>query len=67
MVGIASSKTPGLPPVGAIHFITEIPKFSRAKFEIATGEVLNPIKRDDTSQYGEAVRGPATDLARRTA
>jgi len=50
LVGIASSKTPGLPPVGAIHFITEIPKFSRAKFEIATGEVLNPIKRDDTSQ-----------------
>ncbi|EOD18892.1 inorganic pyrophosphatase [Emiliania huxleyi CCMP1516] len=31
---------------GAIHFITEIPKFSRAKFEIATGEVLNPIKQD---------------------
>lgn len=26
--------------------ITEIPKFSRAKFEIATGEPLNPIKQD---------------------
>jgi len=31
---------------GHLHFITEIPKFSRAKFEIATGEALNPIKQD---------------------
>jgi inorganic pyrophosphatase len=28
------------------HMVTEIPKFSRAKFEIATGEPLNPIKQD---------------------
>ena len=26
--------------------VTEIPKFSRAKFEIATGEPYNPIKQD---------------------
>ena len=26
--------------------IVEIPKWSRAKFEIATGEKLNPIKQD---------------------
>jgi inorganic pyrophosphatase len=31
---------------GLVHMITEIPKFSRAKFEIATGEPLNPIKQD---------------------
>jgi inorganic pyrophosphatase len=31
---------------GYVHLITEIPKFSRAKFEIATGEPLNPIKQD---------------------
>jgi len=31
---------------GYLHLITEIPKFSRAKFEIATGEALNPIKQD---------------------
>ena len=29
-----------------VHMITEIPKFSRAKFEIATGEPFNPIKQD---------------------
>jgi len=29
-----------------VHFVVEIPKFSRAKFEIATGEALNPIKQD---------------------
>ena len=33
-------------PDGYIHMITEIPKFSRAKFEIATGEEYNPIKQD---------------------
>ncbi|KAL3926100.1 MAG: hypothetical protein SGPRY_003462, partial [Prymnesium sp.] len=41
-------------PDGYVHMvralneedITEIPKFSRAKFEIATGEPLNPIKQD---------------------
>jgi len=31
---------------GYVHMITEIPKFSRAKFEIATGELFNPIKQD---------------------
>ena len=31
---------------GYVHMITEIPKFTRAKFEIATGEPFNPIKQD---------------------
>ena len=31
---------------GEVHMIVEIPKWSRAKFEIATGEDLNPIKQD---------------------
>merc|ERR1719331_1176572 len=31
---------------GYLHMITEIPKFSCAKFEIATGEPFNPIKQD---------------------
>jgi len=31
---------------GEVHMIVEIPKWSRAKFEIATGEELNPIKQD---------------------
>ena len=31
---------------GVVHMIVEIPKWSRAKFEIATGEQLNPIKQD---------------------
>ena len=26
--------------------VVEIPKYSRAKFEIATGEDFNPIKQD---------------------
>lgn len=33
-------------PDGYVHMVTEIPKFSRAKFEIATGENFNPIKQD---------------------
>lgn len=33
-------------PGRQVHMITEIPKFSRAKFEIATGEAFNPIKQD---------------------
>jgi len=33
-------------PDGFVHMLTEIPKFSRAKFEIATGEPFNPIKQD---------------------
>jgi len=33
-------------PDGYVHMITEIPKFSRSKFEIATGEPFNPIKQD---------------------
>jgi hypothetical protein len=28
------------------NFICEIPKWTRAKFEIATGEIFNPIKQD---------------------
>ena len=31
---------------GSYNFICEIPKFTRKKFEIATGEPLNPIKQD---------------------
>jgi len=31
---------------GEVHMIVEIPKWSRAKFEIATGEDYNPIKQD---------------------
>lgn len=31
---------------GEVHMVVEIPKWSRAKFEIATGEELNPIKQD---------------------
>merc|ERR1719230_1003836 len=33
-------------PDGNVHMVVEIPKFSRAKFEIATGEDHNPIKQD---------------------
>lgn len=29
-----------------VHFICEIPKWTRAKYEIATKELLNPIKQD---------------------
>jgi len=31
---------------GSFNFICEIPKWTRKKFEIATGEDLNPIKQD---------------------
>mmetsp|Transcript_37198 Transcript_37198/g.86038 ORF Transcript_37198/g.86038 Transcript_37198/m.86038 type:complete len:489 (+) Transcript_37198:55-1521(+) len=31
---------------GNVHFICEIPKWTRKKFEIATGEEFNPIKQD---------------------
>ena len=31
---------------GVVHMVVEIPKWSRDKFEIATGEELNPIKQD---------------------
>lgn len=31
---------------GEVHMVVEIPKYSRAKFEIATGEEFNPIKQD---------------------
>eukprot|EP00475_Leptophrys_vorax_P012267 TRINITY_DN1868_c0_g1_i1.p1 TRINITY_DN1868_c0_g1~~TRINITY_DN1868_c0_g1_i1.p1 ORF type:complete len:404 (+),score=130.11 TRINITY_DN1868_c0_g1_i1:223-1434(+) len=31
---------------GHVHFICEIPKWTRAKYEIATKEMLNPIKQD---------------------
>jgi len=33
-------------PCGNINMVVEIPKWSRAKFEIATGEEFNPIKQD---------------------
>ncbi|OQR86475.1 inorganic pyrophosphatase [Achlya hypogyna] len=31
---------------GSVNFVCEIPKWSRKKFEIATGEPFNPIKQD---------------------
>ncbi|KAF0720567.1 Aste57867_207 [Aphanomyces stellatus] len=31
---------------GSVNFICEIPKWTRKKFEIATGEPFNPIKQD---------------------
>jgi len=31
---------------GSYNFICEIPKWTRKKFEIATGEAMNPIKQD---------------------
>ena len=31
---------------GTLNFICEIPKWTRAKFELATGENFNPIKQD---------------------
>lgn len=33
-------------PCGNVNMVVEIPKWSRAKFEIATGEEFNPIKQD---------------------
>ncbi|ESS70480.1 acidocalcisomal pyrophosphatase [Trypanosoma cruzi Dm28c] len=33
-------------PMNRYNFICEIPKWTRAKFEIATGEPFNPIKQD---------------------
>ena len=36
---------PGGLEKGEVHMIVEIPKWSRAKFEIATGEDFNPIKQ----------------------
>mmetsp|Transcript_81629 Transcript_81629/g.95200 ORF Transcript_81629/g.95200 Transcript_81629/m.95200 type:complete len:391 (+) Transcript_81629:69-1241(+) len=38
--------TPESVPTNRYNFICEIPKWTRAKFEIATGEVFNPIKQD---------------------
>lgn len=37
---------PETEPANRYNFICEIPKWTRAKFEIATGEVYNPIKQD---------------------
>ena len=31
---------------GTLNFVCEIPKWTRKKFEIATGEPYNPIKQD---------------------
>ncbi|CAJ1399661.1 unnamed protein product [Effrenium voratum] len=33
-------------PDGSYNFICEIPKWTRKKYEIATGEAMNPIKQD---------------------
>ncbi|ESL08737.1 acidocalcisomal pyrophosphatase [Trypanosoma rangeli SC58] len=33
-------------PMNRYNFVCEIPKWTRAKFEIATGEPFNPIKQD---------------------
>lgn len=38
--------TPEAIPTNRYNFICEIPKWTRAKFEIATGEPFNPIKQD---------------------
>lgn len=38
--------TPANIPSNRYNFICEIPKWTRAKFEIATGEPYNPIKQD---------------------
>ncbi|ORC88600.1 acidocalcisomal pyrophosphatase [Trypanosoma theileri] len=37
---------PETAPMNRYNFICEIPKWTRAKFEIATGEPFNPIKQD---------------------
>ncbi|KAH8609507.1 putative Inorganic pyrophosphatase [Trypanosoma vivax] len=37
---------PETQPVNRYNFVCEIPKWTRAKFEIATGEPFNPIKQD---------------------
>ncbi|CCD13066.1 unnamed protein product [Trypanosoma congolense IL3000] len=37
---------PEATPMNRYNFVCEIPKWTRAKFEIATGEVFNPIKQD---------------------
>ncbi|CBH17681.1 acidocalcisomal pyrophosphatase, putative [Trypanosoma brucei gambiense DAL972] len=37
---------PEATPMNRYNFICEIPKWTRAKFEIATGESFNPIKQD---------------------
>jgi len=34
-------------PTGSLHFVCEIPKWTRKKFELATKEALNPIKQDE--------------------
>ena len=34
-------------PTGALHFVCEIPKWTRKKYEIATKEPFNPIKQDE--------------------
>ena len=33
-------------PDGSYNFVCEIPKWTRKKYEIATGETMNPIKQD---------------------
>ena len=33
-------------PDGSYNFVCEIPKWTRKKYEIATGEIMNPIKQD---------------------
>jgi inorganic pyrophosphatase len=38
--------TPESSPTNRYNFICEIPKWTRAKFEIATSETFNPIKQD---------------------
>ena len=34
-------------PTGSLHFVCEIPKWTRKKFELATKEAHNPIKQDE--------------------
>ena len=36
---------------GTLNMFCEIPKWTRPKFEIATGEYYNPIKQDTKSEW----------------
>jgi inorganic pyrophosphatase len=54
---------------GTYNFICEIPKWTRAKMEIATGEPHNPIKQDTKNgklrdyQWGDMVRPSSSSFA----
>jgi len=46
---------------GMLHFVCEIPRGSRRKFEVATGEAFNPIKQD--TRHGRLREFQLGDLA----